>query len=66
MKNPLVLAFDMGTQSMRALLINPKGEILLKAQKSFAEPYYSKRPGGAEQKASFYWESLAEVSRELK
>ncbi|MDR0718556.1 MAG: FGGY-family carbohydrate kinase [Treponema sp.] len=66
MKDPLVLAFDMGTQSMRALLINPGGRILFKAQKIYAEAYYSKRPGEAEQKAQFYWESLAETSRTLK
>ncbi|MDR3284416.1 MAG: FGGY-family carbohydrate kinase [Treponema sp.] len=66
MKDPLVLAFDMGTQSVRSLLIDPVGTILFKAQKDYAEPYYSKRPGGAEQKAQFYWESLAETSRTLK
>jgi sugar (pentulose or hexulose) kinase len=66
MRDPLVLAFDIGTQSARALLINPRGEILLKTQKTYAEPYYSKRPGGAEQKPHFYWDSIGETSLALK
>ena len=66
MKEPLVLAFDMGTQSIRALLINPQGEILCKAQKAFEPPYFSARPGWAEQKPALYWESLAQTSLELK
>jgi sugar (pentulose or hexulose) kinase len=56
----------MGTQSARALLVNPQGDILHKAQKIYTEPYYSKKPGWAEQRPEFYWESLCETSRALK
>jgi sugar (pentulose or hexulose) kinase len=63
---PLVLTFDMGTQSARALLVNPRGEILHKVQKAYTEPYYSKYPGWAEQRPEFYWDSLCETSRTLK
>ncbi|MDR0878562.1 MAG: FGGY-family carbohydrate kinase, partial [Treponema sp.] len=66
MADQLVLAFDMGTQSARAMLVNPKGEIVQKTQKVYEKPYYSKQPNWAEQKAEFYWESLCEVSRALK
>jgi sugar (pentulose or hexulose) kinase len=66
MTDQLVLAFDMGTQSIRALLINPKGEILYKAQKAFDPAYYSTAPGRAEQKPDVYWDALAETSRTLK
>jgi sugar (pentulose or hexulose) kinase len=66
MSEPLILTFDMGTQSARALLVNPKGEILHKAQKPYEQPYFSKQPGWAEQRAEFYWESLCETSRSLK
>jgi sugar (pentulose or hexulose) kinase len=66
MSEPLVLTFDMGTQSMRALLVNARGVIIHKAQKKFVEPYYSKNPGWAEQSAVFYWDSLTETSRSLK
>jgi sugar (pentulose or hexulose) kinase len=62
----MILVFDMGTQSIRALLINPRGEIVHKIQKQFEPPYFSPRPGWAEQRPDFYWESLCETSRALK
>jgi len=66
MSEPLILAFDLGTQSMRALLINTRGEILQKVQKVFDPPYFSKHPGWAEQKPDYYWKSLCETSLALK
>ena len=66
MSIPLVLTFDIGTQSARAMLVNPSGDIVLKAQKKFSPPYYSKQPNWAEQRPDFYWESICEVSRALK
>jgi sugar (pentulose or hexulose) kinase len=66
MGEPLVLTYDMGTQSARALLINAKGDILASHQKTYEEPYFSKEPLWAEQKPDFYWNSLCESSRALK
>ncbi|MDR2629600.1 MAG: FGGY-family carbohydrate kinase [Spirochaetaceae bacterium] len=66
MGEPVVLTFDMGTQSARALLVNSQGIIVHKVQKIYAAPYYSKQPGWAEQRPDFYWDSLCEVSRSLK
>lgn len=66
MSTPLVLTFDIGTQSARAMLVNPNGDIVLKAQKKFKPPYFSKNPNWAEQKADFYWNSICEVSVALK
>jgi sugar (pentulose or hexulose) kinase len=66
MGKPLILAFDLGTQSMRAMLVNANGEILQKAQKTYEPAYYSKQPGWAEQKPAYYWECLCETSRVLK
>ncbi|MDR1617659.1 MAG: hypothetical protein LBS06_01270, partial [Treponema sp.] len=63
---PLILTFDMGTQSARALLVNPRGEILHKVQKTYDPPYYSRQPGWAEQRPDFYWDSLCETSRALR
>jgi sugar (pentulose or hexulose) kinase len=63
---PLILTFDMGTQSARALLVNSKGWIVYKAQKTYEKPYFAKRPGWAEQRAEFYWENICQTSRELK
>jgi sugar (pentulose or hexulose) kinase len=66
MGEPLVLTYDMGTQSARALLVNAKGGILASHQKIYEEPYFSKEPLWAEQKPDFYWNSLCESSRALK
>jgi sugar (pentulose or hexulose) kinase len=62
----LILTFDIGTQSTRALLVNSRGEIIHKVQKIYETPYYSKQPGWAEQRAEFYWETICEASRELR
>ncbi|MDR0689718.1 MAG: FGGY-family carbohydrate kinase [Spirochaetaceae bacterium] len=66
MSEPLVLTFDMGTQSARALLVDSRGGIVHKAQKIYERPYVSKQPGWAEQRPEFYWESLCETSRALR
>lgn len=64
--NPLVLTFDIGTQSLRAVLVDDRGNIIEKAQRKFEMPYYSERPGWAEQKGEFYWENICGASLELK
>ncbi len=55
-----VLAVDCGTQSVRALLFDARGE-LVAARKVEIEPYVSPRPGWAEQDAELYWRSLADA-----
>lgn len=66
MSIPLVLTFDIGTQSARAMLVNPSGDIVLKAQKKFNPPYFSIQTNWAEQNPDFYWNSVCEVSKALK
>jgi sugar (pentulose or hexulose) kinase len=66
MNGPLILTFDLGTQSIRALLVNASGDIVHKMQKIFDPPYYSRQPGWAEQRPDYYWQSLCETSRALK
>jgi sugar (pentulose or hexulose) kinase len=66
MGEPLILAFDLGTQSARALLVNAKGEIVQMTRKVYDPPYYSKQPGWAEQKPEFYWRCICESSLALK
>lgn len=63
---PLVLTFDIGTQSLRAVLVDDEGNISMKAQKSFDIPYFSVNPGWAEQKGEFYWENICQASLQLK
>ena len=51
MREKIVLAFDVGTQSSRALLINNRGEILAKSQQQHKPPYVSTYPDLAERDA---------------
>lgn len=60
-----VLVIDCGTQSIRAMIFDELGKIIGKEKKEFA-PYYSKKPGWAEQKPIVWWEGLCEVSKKLK
>lgn len=65
-KERIVLTFDVGTQSSRALLINSRGEILGKGQKKHEPPYFSKDADQAEQDADFYYRHICEAAGELK
>lgn len=66
MNKPLVLAFDIGTQSTRVMLIDQFGNIINKSQKSYEQAYYSTNPGWAEQKPNVYWDTMALTCKELK
>lgn len=66
MNDPLVLVFDVGTQSARAVLIDRRGTIVALAQEVYEEPYYSLRPNWAEQAPDFYFERICEASRRLR
>ncbi len=66
MEGPLILTFDMGTQSARAMLVDQEGNIAAKVQKRYEQPYLSPEPDWAEQSADFYWDALCEVSRALR
>lgn len=63
-KRPLVLTFDCGTQSIRALLVDDLGNIVAKEQQSFV-PYYSLKPGYAEQKPEVYVDALVQTSTRI-
>lgn len=65
MNEPLILAFDCGTQSTRAILFNKNGDIVGKSKVPF-EPYFSLKEGWAEQYAEVYWEKLIEAAQTLK
>ncbi len=60
----LVLAIDAGTQSLKALVFNPKGRLLAKEIVTFV-PYYANHPGWAEQDPIVFWESLCKACQQL-
>jgi sugar (pentulose or hexulose) kinase len=64
LNDPSILAIDCGTQSLRALLFSPNGELLAKAQETYA-PYVSTCPGWAEQDPEIYWSALCRACTRL-
>jgi sugar (pentulose or hexulose) kinase len=55
-----LLAIDVGTQSVRALVFDPRGT-LVAASRIQIEPYVSPHPGWAEQDVELYWRSIGEA-----
>ena len=62
----IMLVFDIGTQSGRAMLINTKGEVLGICKKKYDVPYHSPFPDWAEQDADSYYQCICETARGLK
>ncbi|MHB1683891.1 MAG: FGGY-family carbohydrate kinase [Bacilli bacterium] len=60
-----VLAIDVGTQSVRALVFDGAGSLVDSVQVVYDEPYQAPHPGWAEQDADYYWEQLAIACRRL-
>lgn len=63
---PIVLTVDIGTQSLRAVLVDTEGNLLNMVQDRFEKPYFSPQPNWAEQRADFYWERLCKACRKLR
>lgn len=61
----LIYSIDFGTQSVRAMLFDPKGNMVAKVKKNIV-PYYSNKPGWAEQDIPYMWKSLCEATNTLK
>lgn len=59
-----LLAIDLGTQSVRALLFDLEGGLQEKTQVSL-EAYYSDEPGWAEQDLEYFWDRLCEALTKL-
>ena len=60
----LILTIDNGTQSVRALLFDLKGNLLAKSRIEL-EAYFSKKPGWAEQNADYFWQMLGQCCQQL-
>ena len=65
-KNGLILSFDIGTQSMRGMLISATGKIEAIEKIIYDEPYYSKSKDWAEKDPNFYYEVLCKIAKLLK
>ena len=59
-----VLALDVGTQSVRAMVFDPAGNLLARTKVPI-EPYVPGPPGCCEQDAGLYWQALGEATRGL-
>jgi len=59
-----LLAIDCGTQSVRALLFNPQGDLIAKYKQPI-EPYFSQQPGWAEQDTGVFWDALCSACQGL-
>ena len=64
MSKEYILTIDNGTQSVRALIFDLRGNLVYKTR-IVLEPYYSREPGWAEQDADYYWKSLCQVCQML-
>jgi sugar (pentulose or hexulose) kinase len=60
----IILAIDNGTQSLRALLFDLQGNLLLKSQ-VFMKEYQSEQPGWAEQDPDYFWQCLCQACQGL-
>lgn len=65
MNDPYILGIDCGTQSIRALIFDKRGNLIVKKKIEY-KPYFSPQPGWAEQDPDVYWESLCLACQELK
>jgi sugar (pentulose or hexulose) kinase len=59
-----LLAIDNGTQSVRALVFDPRGNLLYKSQIPI-EPYFSPGPGLAEQDPDVFWKAVCQACQKI-
>lgn len=59
-----ILAIDNGTQSVRALIFDLDGQLVVKS-KIDIDPYFSAEPGWAEQEPEYYWAMLCKACQQL-
>jgi sugar (pentulose or hexulose) kinase len=59
-----ILAVDVGTQSVRALVFDAAG-VLIAGVRMPIEPFVSPQPGWAEQDSELYWRTLGDACRQV-
>ncbi len=60
-----VLAIDVGTQSVRAIVFDVSGAVVARAQVALTPPFTSSEPGWAELAPETYWQALVEAVTSL-
>ncbi len=60
-----VLVIDIGTQSIRGIIFDDKGNLLVKEQIKY-KPYMSKKNGYVEASAEMYWQNLCQITNALR
>lgn len=65
MSQDTLLAIDNGTQSLRAIIFDLRGNILAKAQIPI-DNYFSEEPGWYEQHPQYFWDTLGLACQRLK
>ena len=64
MPGDYILAIDNGTQSVRALVFDPCGNLVAKSRVPI-EPYFSTAPGLAEQHPDVFWQAVCQACQEI-
>jgi sugar (pentulose or hexulose) kinase len=59
----LVMTIDFGTQSVRTMIFDNKGNTLSMEQEKYEEPYFSREPYWAEQDPYYYWEKMKKTTK---
>ncbi len=65
-KEPVVIVFDVGTQSARTMIVDRAGNVLAIDKKKYDKPYFSENLDWAEQDADFYYDCICETCRNVK
>jgi sugar (pentulose or hexulose) kinase len=65
MEDKPVLTLDFGTQSVRAMIFDRNGNTLAISKIHYDQPYYSSKPGYAEQNADYYFNLMCQAIRKL-
>ncbi|MCH5157234.1 MAG: FGGY-family carbohydrate kinase [Clostridiales bacterium] len=60
-----VLVIDVGSQSMRGIIFDDRGNLLIKEQVKY-EPYKSKHNGFVEESADHYFDVMCQITRALR
>lgn len=65
MEKENVIAVDYGTQSVRVSIVDKTGKFLAFEQEKYGEPYFSPKPGYAEQEPDYYYDCMCKAAKRL-